>query len=161
MLRSHQVLAMKIPRPPPGVLVTQSRPRAPDSGYIFTIDLRTKNSLNGSREHWAVKAKRVKSERAIVALTFPRALKGVMARGKWPKCIVHLIRYGPRVMDGDGLSASLKGVRDELAAQLGIDDGDARIAWTYEQAKGEYAVSVQVERVENEPPENRRPEEDS
>jgi hypothetical protein len=45
--------------------------------------------------------------------------------------------------------AALKGVRDELAAQLGVDDRDPRVRWVPLQDKGrDFAVRVQVERLE-------------
>lgn len=121
-------------------------------GFIFTVPLRTKNPLNGTPEHWGAKSRRVNAEKTVIALAFPRWAKGVMKAGKWERCIVHFIRFGPRRMDDDGCTASLKGVRDEVAKQLGIDDGDERIAWTYEQQTSkDYAVAVQVERVEVKP----------
>ena len=54
---------------------------------------------------------------------------------------------GRGLLDDDGLAISAKGVRDAVAAALGVDDGPTGpVTWRYEQrrAKG-YAVEVRVE----------------
>jgi len=53
--------------------------------------------------------------------------------------------FSGRRMDSDGLAISFKGVRDGLAVAMGIDDGDERIEWQYDQQIGkEYSVSITI-----------------
>jgi hypothetical protein len=72
-----------------------------------------------------------------------RALAGVVPpAGPWR---VEIVRVGPVAVDSDAAWTSAKGVRDEIAAWCGVDDGDS--AWTWdvrgEVGKG-YAVRVTV-----------------
>lgn len=66
--------------------------------------------------------------------------EGVRAR-------VALIACVRRPLDDDNLTGSLKPLRDAVAAQLGIDDGDRRIVWDCQQVptKGREGVIVKVE----------------
>ena len=111
-------------------------------------------SLTNQREHWAKKAKRAKEHRGLAKL----ALEGVKRRA-WPgtrlfvakgeTLAVALTRVAPRKLDDDNLRASAKSVRDGVADWIGIDDGDPRIEWRYEQERGkpkEYAVRIRIER---------------
>lgn len=70
-----------------------------------------------------------------------------------PPYIVSLTRIAPtrypRRLDDDNLRSSLKGVRDAIATELGVDDGDTdRITFTYDQKiRGDhYAVDVEIAR---------------
>lgn len=115
----------------------------------FTVPIQLRGSLN-SREHWAQRAKRVKAERNAVRACAPRPGVWFDAyhAGAGPGWVVTLTRVAPRELDDDNLVGRLKGVRDEVAALIGVDDGDKRVAWRYQQRKGEprqYAVEVQVE----------------
>jgi hypothetical protein len=106
----------------------------------WTIPLRTRNPLNGShKSHWTITRER-KREREIVA---------AIIRGDAPRLPVmaKLTRRGTGEMDRDGLVASLKSVRDEIAAAYGVDDKDSAktIMWEYEQEHpAEYAVVVEL-----------------
>lgn len=139
-------------QPPPGTVIVAVAKGKRTCGkharcFVWTVPLRLVSEANQS-EHWATKMRRKKAQQSAIALTFPPWARGVMKGKGWPKCVVLLIRQGPRAMDPDNNAGSFKHVQDAIAAQLGIDDGDSRIAWTYEQAKGDYAVTVQVERVD-------------
>jgi len=93
-----------------------------------------------ARAHWSRTAKKRARERLVVT----RALAGITPpAGPWR---VTITRVGPRAMDDDNRTASAKGVRDAIAAWLGIDDGDDRAVWTVrgELARG-YAVLVTIE----------------
>lgn len=46
---------------------------------------------------------------------------------------VTLTRIGAKRLDTDNLAGSFKGVQDGVALALGIDDGDPRIVWSYQQ----------------------------
>lgn len=96
-------------------------------------------SAANKREHWAVKAKRVKNERQVTWAFL------INVKAPTPKKIT-LIRLAPRVLDGDNLQSSFKGVRDEVAKRFGFDDGDQNIEWAYAQEKSkEYKVRIEIE----------------
>jgi hypothetical protein len=59
---------------------------------------------------------------------------------------VTLTRYGPKVLDTDGLAASLKYFRDGVAAAMGIDDGETdriRFVPAQEYARW-YGLRIQI-----------------
>lgn len=45
-------------------------------------------------------------------------------------------------LDCDSLPASCKGIRDQIAHWLGVDDRDPRVKWAYEQRRGAWGVEV-------------------
>ena len=123
----------------------------------FCVPIRATSSLN-ARMHWAARAKRVKQERrTVAALMRASDLNRVAAKSAGADVLwrdghlaITLTRIGPRRMDDDNVQGCLKAVRDEVAAQLGLDDGDARLTWKYEQRKGPYGVEVTIETREAE-----------
>jgi hypothetical protein len=96
-------------------------------------------SLTNQREHWRTRHKRTKYQRTVVSMLMP---KGVPV-----PCTVTLTRISSGVLDDDNLPASLKSVRDQIAALSGVDDADPRIKWVYAQErinKRQYEVRVEV-----------------
>lgn len=113
------------------------------------IPLRTRSTLN-QREHWATRARRNKRERNVVAMVLDSTLgpSPFVFLASYERQRVLLKRIAPRRLDDDNLRGALKAVRDEVAAFLGVDDGDARVEWLYDQARGEprqYAVAIRFE----------------
>ncbi len=107
---------------------------------MLTVSLRTVPGLN-AREHWAQRSKRVKAEREAVAWSL-RSLP----RPALP-AIVTLTRVGPsNGLDDDNLAGALKGVRDEIAEWLGVNDRDRKtVRYEYEQRRGkEWAVEIAI-----------------
>lgn len=47
--------------------------------------------------------------------------------------VVTIVRVGPRRLDDDNLAAACKHVRDQIAAEVGVDDGSDQYTWKYEQ----------------------------
>lgn len=128
-------------RGPGGLTGADSGPRLDTLQPIrVRVPIRTVNSTN-AREHWGDKQRRARKEREAVAWLLagkPRPALPVR---------VTLTREGPnrRAMDGDGLQAALKHVRDQVARWLGVDDADPRITWAYWQERArEYAVRIEV-----------------
>lgn len=78
------------------------------------------------RDHWAVRARRVRSQRAAVRMSL-HGRSVLCAEGY----IVTLIRFGGRRMDTDNLCGAFKAVRDEVAQWINIDDGSDRLEWRY------------------------------
>ena len=51
-------------------------------------------------------------------------------------CVVLLVRVGPsNGLDDDNLRGAGKGVRDQIAAWLGVDDRSPLVAWKYDQRR--------------------------
>lgn len=118
----------------------------------FSIPIRVRSSQN-LREHFMAKAKRVKAERRAVAQCWMVAYSILKLREeRLPELplVVSLTRVGPKLWDSDNNVSGMKGVRDQIAEQLGVDDGDQRIKWIYgqRQAKG-WAVEVGIVKLEH------------
>jgi hypothetical protein len=107
----------------------------------IVIPMRLPSSAN-LREHYMVKAKRVKQQRQLVAVFIGGKPKPALP------VVVTLVRIAPRALDGDNLQSAFKAPRDEIARWLGVDDADPRVTWEYWQRRGGvgvYAVTVQLE----------------
>lgn len=110
----------------------------------FVVPIQTE-SMSNARLHWAVKAKHVQAQRRATAYRTPPALKTL-----GPLLTVVLTRVSPRQLDDDNLRGALKGVRDQVACALGVDDRSRLVRWDYSQEKGEPSVRIDV-RVEAAP----------
>lgn len=64
------------------------------------------------------------------------------------RAVVTVTRVGPRLLDDDNATASAKATRDEVAAWLGVDDGDGSVRWEVAQERGPYAVKITVKPTE-------------
>lgn len=94
------------------------------------LDIKLVSEAN-NRDHWAVKARRVKGQRKAAFYAVPRPVVFPLT--------VRLIRvYGPmrKPFDDDNLVNSFKAVRDGVADGLGIKDNDPRVSWEYAERKG-------------------------
>jgi hypothetical protein len=103
------------------------------------------------REHWALKARRVKLARAHVAAhlrtagaAFLREWRVMRSNGAL-RIACTLTRVAPRVLDSDNLQSAFKATRDQVAAECGIDDGSARWDWRYAQECGAPAIRIRLE----------------
>lgn len=110
----------------------------------FDAPIKTVSEANrSSREPWQVKMRRRKSQQLEMNVMFKNALQG---RQIPLPCTVKLTRVGPKAMDTDNLAGSFKACRDEIARVLGVDDGDPRIRFEYEQTPiGERSYNILVE----------------
>lgn len=61
-----------------------------------------------------------------------------------PPLLVVITRVGPRKLDGDNLQSACKYVRDQIAAEIGIDDGSDIYIWDYRQRVGKPGVEVEI-----------------
>ncbi len=105
-----------------------------------TIPLRLPSAAN-LREHWRVRATRVRTQRDAVTMYL-----GGRARPAFP-VVVTLTRIAPRALDSDNLQSAMKGTRDSVASWLGTPDNDPRIRWEYAQRSGGvrvYAVEIRI-----------------
>lgn len=98
---------------------------------MISISLKTSPGMN-AREHFRVRAKRVKAEREAVAWMLKAMPKPAIP------CSVLLTRVAPsNGLDDDNLAGSLKSVRDEVARWLGVDDRDRMtVRYRYAQKRG-------------------------
>lgn len=120
----------------------------------FTIPIQTVNPNNGSqgRSKAAVyaKATKRKRERHATRACFLAACNGEQWRLE-PPYTVTLTRHGAGAMDDDGLAAALKSVRDQIADELGVNDGGPAIRFVYAQRKckrGTFSVHVWIAAAE-------------
>jgi hypothetical protein len=109
---------------------------------VAVLPLRIVSILN-RREHWAVRAKRAKSQRMT-------AYYGMLkARAEPPPaplriCLTRVYSRHSKPMDHDNLIAGFKSVRDGIADWLQVDDGDGRLEWRYAERGGKEHWSVEV-----------------
>ena len=111
--------------------------------FRVMASIRTVSAAN-AREHWAVKAKRNKTERTAIRAYFgscPPSLRLTDA-----DLTVSFTRFGKRLLDDDNLAGSFKAIRDEVAACLERDDGPkAGIRWVYsQQTAKDYWIEIEV-----------------
>jgi hypothetical protein len=105
------------------------------------IQIKTSNPNNGGHGHWAVQARKRKTERAL-ALVATAPLRLTLE----PIIRITLTRLSRAVrMDPDGLVSSLKSIQDGVAARLRIDDGSPLVEWVYRQEDGEPGVRYRIE----------------
>lgn len=113
---------------------------------ILNYRLHTKTvSEANTREHWAPKARRKKQHRALAKAVTLSMLGGRDIAGQ--TVAVSLLRIGQKKLDDDNLQSSFKAIRDGICDAVGIDDGDERIQFFYDQeatGKREYSVVVSV-----------------
>lgn len=116
----------------------------------FTVPVKTRNPLNGpqgrTRGAMLGAAARRKKERNAAKLctiaAIPPGWLLLYGRGE-----AVLTRLSAGHLDGDGLQAALKSVRDGVADALHVDDGSQAVKWEYAQRKckrGEFGVEVEI-----------------
>jgi hypothetical protein len=114
----------------------------PRDALVLEAPILTVSEAN-KRGHWAKGARRAKSQRDVVKLL----LVSKLGRAPAPPLEVRLVRIAPRRLDGDNLQRALKAIRDGVADWLGVDDGDPRLTWLYDQGAGApkyYGVRVEL-----------------
>lgn len=93
--------------------------------------------------HWRLRAKRAKAQRNVVALV----LRATVTRSMMlvAPLDVTITRVAPsRGLDSDNLAGSAKHVRDQIAAELGVDDRDDRVCWRVTQVRGAWATLIAI-----------------
>ncbi|MBY0438781.1 MAG: hypothetical protein K2W80_11355 [Burkholderiales bacterium] len=107
---------------------------------ITTVPIRTGTGMN-AREHHMARSRRVKQERRQTGLVLLTC-----TRPQLP-CTVLLTRIAPsNGLDDDNLAGALKGVRDQIAEWLGVDDRHRdRVAYRYAQERGKWGVRIEFQ----------------
>jgi hypothetical protein len=104
------------------------------TSLTLRIALRAATSQNARFLNPFARAAIVKRERKVTRQAFEAArTEPIGELAPDARVLVKLTRIGPNELDDDNLRGSLKAVRDELAAQLGVDDRDRRVRWAYDQ----------------------------
>lgn len=106
----------------------------------FRVPLRLR-SLTNLRLSWQARAGLAKRQR--------KAVQRVMAGKPIPPLplVVIMTRVGPGRLDDDNLDSACKHVRDQIAAEVGEDDGSPLFTWVCQQRSdgpGVYAVEVEI-----------------
>ncbi len=120
----------------------------------FAIPIETQSQKHRASGHWAVRARARKRLREATALCWKNQLgigRHAGERTNNFRWLVSLTRVSPRgkFLDDDNLRYVLKPVRDEIAKQLGVDDGPkGPVEWEYHQGRGEWGVEVILARKE-------------
>lgn len=108
----------------------------------YRFDVRTVSEAN-FREHWASKMRRKKAQQREVSFVW-RAL-GIKV--KLP-AVITFTRHSPHLLDSDNLAGAFKHVRDQVAREIGIDDGDPAVEWRTEQVRENRKVNYFTVTVE-------------
>lgn len=119
------------------------------------LPLRTRSAANARDAHWRTRHRITKAER-LTTLAYWRKACGRPLAGN-ETAVVLIVRVAPYTLDDDNLPVSSKGVRDQIAQELGLkSDRDPRVTWVYEQQRGtkprDYRVLVRVEYLRPEEP---------
>lgn len=114
---------------------------------VASLVMRLPNLAN-VRMHYRVRSKTVAEQRETVTWALMGAgmhrFNAPTAESPWT---VTLVRTSPQRMDDDGVVCSLKGVRDAIAAFVGVDDRHRHIVrYVYDDARGpKVGVEIYVE----------------
>jgi hypothetical protein len=115
------------------------------------VEVETRNDGNAGggrgKAGWAAVHRREKQRGAVeAAFTFDDDRLTRLA-GSGPWCVrLTRLSSAAKPLDDDAPPGACKAVRDAVAAALGVDDGDARLAFAYaqERRKGPLAVRIEV-----------------
>lgn len=113
----------------------------------IVIPIRTRSLLN-EHVHWRTANDRRMTELIATTYVFRCSIAkaaACRALNDGARIVVAFTRVGPKPLDrGDNLNSSFKHVRDQICAELEIDDGSHRVGFTYAQRKGPFAVEVSL-----------------
>lgn len=105
------------------------------------------------RTHWATRAKHNKRERGAVCWAFARfgLDGGKLPEGPYQVTLIRVYSGRERELDDDNWIGAAKAVRDQVAAELHVNDGNKnQIRFTYAQEKGvQTAVRIEVNGTPN------------
>lgn len=110
----------------------------------FAHDLRSAANLH---EMPMVRASRVKKERKLTRQWWLVQVPPEMRKLSIP-LVVTMTRVSPRALDSDNVASAFKGIRDSVAAILGVNDGAWYVFWKYRQTSEGSYKGVQIEVME-------------
>lgn len=109
---------------------------------VYRFDIKTVSEGN-ARESWRSRHGRRKKQRAAFAILWRNMKCTVEA-----PATITFTRYSCQLLDSDNLASAFKAIRDSLATEIGIDDGDERVTYKYAQeriAKREHYFTVTID----------------
>ena len=110
--------------------------------YCLTAPIKVVSEAN-LREHWAAKNKRKAAQQVALRLYWGQYVQKLPS----PPMMVIFTRIGQRKLDDDNLANAFKGLRDQFAKMVGVDDGSDQIRFEYRQiatGKRQYGIQVEV-----------------
>ncbi len=93
------------------------------------FDIRTVSEAN-MRQHWAAKNRRKKSQQSDFSILWRQYKPKVTL-----PAVVTFTRHSHKTLDSDNCAGAFKHIRDQLAREIGIDDGSDQVQWRYEQER--------------------------
>lgn len=117
---------------------------------VLEFPMRTHSTNVLRTRHWRVNSNEAAQQKRIVFAEFNQSKSASMPSAKLripsPPLIVTLTRLGIRALDSDNLAGSFKAVRDQVAKEIGVDDGSGLVTWNYKQEKSKtYRVRIEIE----------------
>jgi hypothetical protein len=109
--------------------------------HKITFPIKTVSEAN-QREHWRKKHDRKKSQQLDFTIFWRKAKPAVELPARFV-----FTRYSCRLLDSDNLAGAFKHVRDQLAKEIGIDDGSDKLTFVYQQeriSKREHYFTLEV-----------------
>lgn len=121
--------------------------RAKPGEWSLLVPIRVVSEAN-MREHWATKRRRKIQQQEEFALEWRRFFgTDAPKASQLHPLVITFTRIGPKALDSDNLAGAFKGLRDQLAKILGIDDGSDALVFKYDQrcnGKRQYAIKVEL-----------------
>jgi len=116
-----------------------------DFALFLALPIVTVSEAN-NREHWTAKNARKQQQQSELRWEWKRLVKSW--RPPLP-CVVRFTRLAPHKLDSDNLARAFKGLRDELCALIGEDDGSPLLEFEYKQAPFEsgprqYQIRIEI-----------------
>lgn len=109
------------------------------------IPIRLQSLANMTHKHWRLLSSITKAHKEATHYCILRHLRDTGTALPPPPLLVTITRIGKRKLDDDNLQTAAKYVRDQIAAEVGLDDGSDQYTWRYEQRIGkEYGVDVEI-----------------
>ncbi len=103
------------------------------------------------RCHWAVRYKRFKRQGDALVIACRNhgfGMESAFLRQNLPLTIT-FVRLGRQMLDkDDNLNGAFKGLRDKMAAIIGVDDADSELTWRYDQRSGKAGVEIIIDRLD-------------
>lgn len=93
------------------------------------FDIKTISEAN-AREHWSGKHRRKVAQQGTFAMLW-RAYRPSVSL----PATITFTRYSCNVLDSDNLAGAFKHVRDQLAKEIGVDDGSDKLKFEYRQER--------------------------
>lgn len=135
--KKAKVKRPRLPQEP----VRKSPPVFVPWALVISVPIKIVSTAN-HREHWSAKHRRNKQHAEAVRIAF-LASRQIPYSGTGLK--ITLTRIGGKLIDkADNLPNGFKSVIDEVARQVGTDDGSDYYSWVFDQCPGRETPAVEI-----------------